>query len=100
VNIIIGAGPAGISAAYHLMKEGNENFLIIEKNNEIGGLCKSFELGGTTLDLGGHAFFTKHSYVKELLQSLTDVPFYKQPSIFIRKVSTISFSGELIWTSF
>lgn len=76
MNIIIGAGPAGLSAAYHLK---NKNFLILEKEQGSGGLCRSFSLADTVFDYGGHAFFTKHDYVRELIAELCPVPVYVQP---------------------
>lgn len=73
--IIIGAGPAGLSAAYHL----DRPYVLLEKERAIGGLCRSFELGGATFDQGGHAFFTKHADVRALLWSLCEAQVYQQP---------------------
>ena len=75
--IIIGAGPAGISAAYHLYK-AKKDFIILEKEKKIGGLCQSFELGGTYFDLGGHAFFSNDKYLDSLLNKVLSKPLYKQ----------------------
>jgi UDP-galactopyranose mutase len=72
--VIIGAGPAGLSAAYHL----NTDFVLLEKDSEPGGLCRSFELGGVTFDLGGHAFFTRHEYVRRLIEQTFAVPLFTQ----------------------
>jgi UDP-galactopyranose mutase len=72
--VIIGAGPAGLSAAYHL----NADFVILEQHAEPGGLCRSFELGGVTFDIGGHAFFTRHGYVRRLIQQTFAVPLFTQ----------------------
>lgn len=66
--VIVGAGPAGLSAAYHLASD----FVIFEKHSVPGGLCKSFNLAGATFDLGGHAFFTRHEYVRQLLTRLSE----------------------------
>lgn len=54
MNIIIGAGPAGLSAGYFLK---DKPFLILEKEEDTGGLCRSFALADTIFDYGGHAFF-------------------------------------------
>ncbi len=63
---IIGAGPAGLSAAYHLKEE----YVIFERDEAPGGLCRSFSVGDSTLDVGGHAFFSSDPYVYELLDRL------------------------------
>lgn len=76
MNIIIGAGPAGLSAAYHLK---NKDFVILEKEHSSGGLCRSFALADTIFDYGGHAFFTKDDYVKQLIAELCPVPLHVQP---------------------
>lgn len=76
MNIIIGAGPAGLSAAYHLK---DKDFLILEKEQDTGGLCRSFSMSDTIFDYGGHAFFTKHDYVRQLIAELCPVPLYVQP---------------------
>ena len=75
--VIIGAGPAGISAAYHLY-QAKKDFVILEKEKKIGGLCQSFELGGTYFDLGGHAFFSNDKYLESLLNKVLPKPLYKQ----------------------
>lgn len=72
---IIGAGPAGLPDAYHLHRD----YLILESQDEIGGLCRSFEMAQTTFDLGGHAFFTKHDYVRKLLFELCGNHIFNQP---------------------
>lgn len=77
MNVIIGTGPAGISAAYHLHQRG-EPYFLIDRQKRIGGLCQSFTLANATFDIGGHAFFTKHTYVRDLLEKIAFEPFYKQ----------------------
>jgi UDP-galactopyranose mutase len=72
--VVVGAGPAGLSAAYHL----REDFVVLEKEAEPGGLCRTFELGGTTFDIGGHAFFTLHDYVRTLVEQTFAVPLFTQ----------------------
>jgi protoporphyrinogen oxidase len=62
-NIILGGGPAGLSAAYHLQDE----HLLLEKADRIGGLCKSIEENGFVFDYAGHILFTNEAYVKETL---------------------------------
>lgn len=54
--IILGAGPAGLSFAHRLLDRGELSFLIIEQNEEAGGLCRSTQVDGSPLDLGGGHF--------------------------------------------
>jgi UDP-galactopyranose mutase len=65
-TVIIGAGPTGLSAAYHLGK----NSLLIEQNDTVGGWCRSIEEGGFTFDMAGHIMFSKEEYVHEMYKML------------------------------
>ncbi|MDI6826589.1 MAG: FAD-dependent oxidoreductase [Candidatus Aenigmarchaeota archaeon] len=64
---ILGGGLAGLSAAYHL--NGN-NYLILEKENQAGGLCRSTQIKGYTFDYAPHVFFTQNEYVLSLINKL------------------------------
>ncbi len=54
--LIIGAGPAGLSFAHSLLLRGEKDFLLIEREEEAGGLCRSASVGGSPLDTGGGHF--------------------------------------------
>lgn len=54
--IILGAGPAGLTAANFLYRKGEKDFLVLEQEKEAGGLCRSREIGGAPLDIGGGHF--------------------------------------------
>lgn len=54
--IILGAGPSGLSFAHTLIDLGEKSFLIIERESEPGGLCRSEQVDGSPLDLGGGHF--------------------------------------------
>ncbi len=54
--LILGAGPAGLSLGRCLKDRGEDSFLIAEKENEAGGLCRSMEVDGSALDIGGGHF--------------------------------------------
>ena len=56
--VIIGAGPAGLTAAYELSKRG-ETSTVIEGDTVVGGISRSAERDGWRFDIGGHRFFTK-----------------------------------------
>jgi UDP-galactopyranose mutase len=60
--VVVGAGPTGLSAAYHL----GEQALLLEANRRVGGLCRSIEDGGFTFDHAGHIMFSTDPYVHEL----------------------------------
>jgi len=66
--VIIGAGLAGLSAAYHLEQQGFTNYQIFEKDSTVGGLCKSLLLDDFTFDYGSHILYTKDSYAEELIK--------------------------------
>ncbi len=52
--VIIGAGPAGLSTAWFLVKNGFYNVTVLEKLGRVGGLCKSFTVDGMSFDLGAN----------------------------------------------
>ncbi|MGM9874136.1 MAG: NAD(P)/FAD-dependent oxidoreductase [Bacilli bacterium] len=64
--IIIGAGPAGLSAAYQLLKTTDIKPIVLEASNEIGGISKTYNHHGNRMDIGGHRFFTKNEEVMNL----------------------------------
>lgn len=62
--VIIGAGPAGITAAYELLSKSNEyEITILEETQEIGGISKTVQHNGNRMDIGGHRFFSKDERV-------------------------------------
>ncbi len=66
--LILGAGPAGLSFANRLLEKGEKDFLIIEKEEEAGGLCRSQTVGGSPLDIGGgHFIDVRRPKVNEFL---------------------------------
>ncbi|SEN25082.1 UDP-galactopyranose mutase [Nitrosospira multiformis] len=64
--VIIGAGPTGLSAAYHL----DEETLLLDKNSIVGGWCRSIEDKGFTFDHAGHIMFSNDPYVHQLYKIL------------------------------
>lgn len=63
VAIIIGAGPAGLTAGFELLKKTNIKPIILESSNEIGGISKTVNYKGNRMDIGGHRFFSKSDVV-------------------------------------
>lgn len=67
--LIIGAGPTGLGAGYRLQELGENDFLIIERESEPGGLSRSFiDKNGFTWDIGGHVQFSHYSYFDKLMR--------------------------------
>ena len=63
--VIIGAGPAGLTAAYDLCKAGVDS-VILEKDNVVGGISRTVNYKGYHFDIGGHRFFTKVKAVEAM----------------------------------
>jgi len=85
--IILGAGLAGLSCAYHL-RDGYE---IYEKEAEAGGLCRSKDIDGFTFDYDAHLVHFKNSYTLDLLKTLMDgnlAPHNRDSWIFSKGVFT------------
>lgn len=58
--IVIGAGPAGLTAAYELLHDTNHyNVVILEESSCFGGISKTVDYKGNRMDMGGHRFFSK-----------------------------------------
>ena len=67
--IIVGAGLAGLSTAYHLEQSIFKNYQVFEKNSVVGGLCRSFILDGFTFDYAIHVLYSKDKYAENLIKS-------------------------------
>ncbi|MGH9243114.1 MAG: NAD(P)/FAD-dependent oxidoreductase [Acidimicrobiales bacterium] len=67
--VIIGAGPAGLTAAYRLIKRGITS-TVLEADTVVGGIARTVEREGWRFDIGGHRFFTKAAPVEALWEEL------------------------------
>lgn len=63
--IIVGAGPAGLTAAFELLQRSDVKPIIIEKCDVIGGLSRTIEYKGNRIDIGPHRFFSKSDRVMD-----------------------------------
>ncbi|MGI4831010.1 MAG: NAD(P)/FAD-dependent oxidoreductase [Janthinobacterium lividum] len=74
--IIIGAGPAGLTAALELLRRTDVQPIILEASHEIGGISRTIRYKGNRMDIGGHRFFSKSDRVMnwwmELMPPATD----------------------------
>lgn len=72
--LIVGAGPSGLSLGCHL----DRDHLIVEKEDSVGGLCRSIEHEGGIFDLGGHSFHTPHPEVRAFVEGLMEGNWHTQ----------------------
>lgn len=86
--IIIGAGPAGLTAAYQLVKQGIKP-LVLELDDKVGGIARTETYKGYRFDIGGHRFYTKVEPVQELWQEVLGTEFIKVP-----RLSRIYYGGR------
>jgi protoporphyrinogen oxidase len=86
--IVLGAGPAGLGAAFELSRNGIES-MVVEKDNVVGGISKTLEYKGYYFDEGGHAFFSRNQEVSEIWQALLGSDLVK-----IRRLSRIYYKGK------
>ncbi len=72
--VIIGAGPAGITAARELSENAEEyNVIILEESNEIGGISRTVKYNDNRMDIGGHRFFSKDERVMQWWRDIMPV---------------------------
>jgi protoporphyrinogen oxidase len=67
--VIIGAGPAGLTAAYELSKHGVPA-VVLESDTQVGGLARTVNYKGYLFDIGGHRFFTKWDEVSQIWEEV------------------------------
>jgi len=89
--IIIGAGPAGLTAAYELAKNGQQ-VIVVEKDKQVGGISKTINYKGYYFDLGGHRFFTKYPEVEKIWKEILPNDFLKRP-----RLSRIYYNGKFFY---
>lgn len=86
--VVIGAGPAGLTAAYHLVKNGIKP-IVLEQSDKVGGISRTEKYKGYHFDIGGHRFFTKVQEVQDLWYEVLENDFIKTP-----RMSRIYYQGK------
>jgi protoporphyrinogen oxidase len=79
-SIIVGAGPAGLTAAYELSKRG-VTASVLEASTQVGGLSRTANYRGYRFDIGGHRFFSKVPLINELWQEMLGEEFLLRPRL-------------------
>jgi protoporphyrinogen oxidase len=85
---IIGAGPAGLTAGYELVKRGIKP-IVLERANLVGGISRTEMYKGYRFDIGGHRFFTKVPQVERFWHEILDREFIQVP-----RLSRIYYQGK------
>jgi len=89
--VIIGAGPAGLTAAYELSKQ-NVPAVILEADNTVGGISRTVNYKGYLFDIGGHRFFTKWDEVNEIWREVLGDKFLQR-----RRLSRIFYRQKFFY---
>jgi protoporphyrinogen oxidase len=79
-TVVIGGGPAGLTAAYELTKQ-QRAIIVLEQQDRVGGLARTESYKGFHFDLGGHRFFTKVKEVNQLWSELLGEDFLSRPRL-------------------
>ncbi|KPQ36500.1 MAG: Protoporphyrinogen oxidase [Phormidesmis priestleyi Ana] len=87
-TVVIGAGPAGLTAAYELAKKGKKS-LIFEQADKVGGISRTETYRGYRFDIGGHRFFTKVGEVQQIWKEILGDEFIQVP-----RLSRIYYRGK------
>src|SRR5579863_8628403 len=88
-NLIIGAGPAGLTTAYSLAKAGAEVVVLEADPVYVGGISRTAHYKGFLFDIGGHRFFSKSRVVVDLWNEILPDDFIERP-----RLSRIFYGGQ------
>jgi protoporphyrinogen oxidase len=86
--VIIGAGPAGLTAGYLLARDG-VRVTVLEADEVVGGISRTAQYNGYRFDIGGHRFFTKITPVEDLWHEILGKEFISVP-----RMSRIHYGGK------
>lgn len=71
--VVVGAGPAGLTAALELVRRTDHRVLVFDADKQVGGISKTVVYDGNRMDLGGHRFFSKSDWVMNWWQSILPI---------------------------
>lgn len=88
-TLIIGAGPAGLTAGYLLTKQGRDVLIVERDETYVGGISRTVDYKGFLFDVGGHRFFSKSKEVVDLWREILPDDFIQRP-----RLSRIFYGGK------
>jgi protoporphyrinogen oxidase len=88
-TLVIGAGPAGLTAAYLLSKHGRQVTVLESDPHQVGGISRTVSHNGYLFDIGGHRFFSKSKAVVDLWDEILPNDFIERP-----RLSRIYYNGK------
>lgn len=98
IVIIIGAGPAGLTAALELARDGRMTPIVLEATDAVGGISRTVVYKGNRMDIGGHRFFSKSDWVmnwwREILPIVSEAPEVELAYQGKRRLASTDFSEE------
>src|SRR3954470_18038299 len=87
--VIIGGGPAGLTAAHELATKHHLRSIVLEKHDKVGGIARTENYKGYSFDMGGHRFFTKSKEVNAFWHDVLGDKFLRRP-----RLSRIYYNGK------
>lgn len=88
-TVVIGGGPAGLTAGYLLTKAGRDVVVLEQDPVQVGGISRTVEHNGYLFDIGGHRFFSKSKEVVDLWREILPDDFISRP-----RLSRIFYAGK------
>lgn len=86
--VILGAGPAGLATGHELVANGS-SVTVLERNDYVGGLCRTVHAHGYKFDLGGHRWFTKNEHLNSWFRRLMEGEL-----VLVERISRIYYDGK------
>ena len=80
-TIVIGAGPAGLTTAYRLAKDGHSVLVLEADPAYVGGISRTVNYKGFLFDIGGHRFFSKSKEIVDLWNEILPDDFIERPRL-------------------
>jgi protoporphyrinogen oxidase len=81
MHVVIGAGPAGLTAAWMLSKLGKDTIILESDPRYVGGIARTVEYKGNRFDMGGHRFYSKSDEINRLWEEMLPSGFIQVPRL-------------------